>query len=333
MADETRAARPFGHTDAQNTYPAALIDWASFTLPIDARQAFIEAQNLETTPLDHAYYGYTEGAATLDGALIMWNPNRPDMGAHFSINGASLPMIGDLRAFLQSAIDAGGKFTRLDVALDDRSGLLDWQTIERAVRGCELTSRWKSAKVTDDVDFATGATSGRIIRFGQRSSRASARLYDKRLERIQKGETDPGHWLRYEVEFHAEDADAIARLAVADEWPTVLGVMRQYLDFRTPGADSNKSRWAVASWWARFMGFVGKVKGLFSGERQRSIEDVRRWVARQVSPSIALLLAASGGNFDAILKMADAGRASWKARHRAILATAGAPLAYARVGV
>jgi phage replication initiation protein len=296
-----------------------LIDWASFTLPFEARQAFIEAQGLETTPIERAYYGYSQGAVTLDGALIMWNPERPEMGCHFSINGASLPMIGDLRAFLQAAIDAGGHFTRLDVALDDRAGLLDWQTIERAVRACELTSRWKSAKVADDVDFSSGAVSGRIIRFGQRASRASARLYDKQMERIAKGEPDPGHWLRYEVEFHAEDADTIARLALADEWARVLGVIRGYLDFRTPNGDSNKSRWPVADWWARFMGFVSKVKGLFSGERQRTIEDVRRWVARQVSPSLALLLSAGGGDFGAILKMADAGRASWKAKHRAIL--------------
>jgi phage replication initiation protein len=59
-------------------------------------------------------------------------------------------------------------------------------------------------------------------------------------------------------------------------------------------SDSNKSRWLIAGWWARFLENAAKVR-LALPRSERTLEKVFAWIDRQVAPSMALLTKAQGG--------------------------------------
>jgi DNA relaxase NicK len=131
-----------------------------------------------------------------------------------------------------------------------------------------------------------------------------------------------GHWVRVEVEFHAERAQAAAlALTECDGVAKIAGVVRSYLDFKEASGDGNTSRWETSAFWLDFLGRAAKCRLDVAGVA-RTLATVVRWLDRQVMPSIALWFASASGDVGELVRWIDRGRARWKPEHMAMLAAA-----------
>ena len=105
----------------------------------------------------------------------------------------------------------GVHLTRLDVAIDDKSGLVDLEEVRRCVDGGLIVSRFKSAYVIEKKSLATGKGFGVTVNFGSRVSDLMVRMYNKAAEQKQES---AGPWVRVELEAKDENASALASLLV-----------------------------------------------------------------------------------------------------------------------
>ena len=65
------------------------------------------------------------------------------------------------------------------------------------------------------------------------------------------------------------------------------------MEFKERGADSNVSRWLPSSWWLDFLERASKARIVVASE-ERTLEDVKQWVEKQVAPSLFVLAATIG---------------------------------------
>lgn len=143
-------------------------------------------------------------------------------------------------------LDTRINITRLDLAFDDHTGVLDLYRIKQDVEERNYTGSPKKAQViwSDDQEEDI---QGLTVYIGSNKSPVMIRIYDKAAERGYKDV----HWVRVELQLRHERAGAaIAEiLKIQDVGKTFSGVLRNYCCFREPTADTNKSRWPIAEYW------------------------------------------------------------------------------------
>lgn len=282
------------------------LDWLAFTfvgledaLEIQHMLEIVKAGLGDFEEEELGFNGYHCSGRFYSTGRIGWTPDSPSMGVHISFPSGALGNIALERGW--SPFDLLGRVfamvnnlrfrvqvTRLDVALDDTSGGLDWDVIRRS---CSL----KSALVTifrrvwsPRVDLLKERES-RTIYFGERASDTFLRIYDKAEQ--QGLET---HWLRVEIEVKHKRADMLARLCYsAESFLPAVQYIKKYLDFKSPRpGDSNPRRWPTADWWFRFLS-VSDELSLKMPKPSVSVERMAGWLARQAAVAFACLNAAS----------------------------------------
>lgn len=278
-----------------------LIDYVRFTLPY-TRDSFDSLSRYlvgEGERLDTGLNGYSERSSVLGSGFVLWHPNRPDMGVHCVLPAKALAQI-DLTpiGLMNWVLDKGGKFTRIDVAYDDFSGLLDIAEIDRKLRKGEVVTRWKKAKTqTGSYAIGTGMDDGSGVTIGSRVSEAYCRIYDKKMERERlKIDVPVKSWVRCEIELKGEKSNELAKIlggSVFDNNASELLANFLYgmLDFKDPGKDTNKSRWETSGWWLKFVQATGKLKVSLPKD-ERTIDDVKEWWLSSVAPMTAVILLA-----------------------------------------
>lgn len=270
------------------------LDWLSGTVPVpaDSSPAAVAVMVGELCGgfvlLDRGGMGYTSAASVLGSGRVLWHPDRSEMGVHVVLPASALERLpGDWRGFVQALLWVGAKFTRCDLALDQHETALD--VVRAAVAARQVVSRFRKALHMQNM-WGEGET----VYLGAPSSDTKVRIYDKRAESLERGEEVPeGVWVRCEVEFHRERADAVLRGVYDGEDPA--GFVRAVLDFRDLTEDGRSNRCTVFDWWERWLG--GVQKAIFNlPKRAGDLDSLRRWVRRQVAPTLALLLKADEDN-------------------------------------
>ena len=141
-------------------------------------------------------------------------------------------------------------FTRLDLAFDDHTGILDINRIRQDVEDRNYTGSpkiasfvWKDHQETD--------IQGLTVYVGSMKSPIFVRIYNKAAER---GFNDR-HWIRVEICMRKDRAMAAVAeiLKLQDVGKTFCGVLRNYCCFRESAADTNKSRWPIADYWENLL--------------------------------------------------------------------------------
>lgn len=243
---------------------------------------------LDWQELNKGAMGYTHSALFAGTGRVYWFPERPDMGVHVSLPSRALDQIGaSAEAILRDLRSMGFKCSRIDIAADDFEGRLNMSAIRQKVMRNEMVFR--AQKVNEDRALLGGA--GDTFYFGKRGSRSFIRIYDKSAEQADLHKGVYTHWVRAEMEYRQERAEAAARL-IAINWDTwhemARGWFMAFLDFKVPGEDSNKSRWLTCDWWAAFLENATKMRLVLDPEI-RTVETVKHWVDRQVTPSLYVL--------------------------------------------
>ena len=200
------------------------------------------------------------------------------------------------------------RVTRLDVALDDYHGVLDFDQMERKLKAGEYRSCMKRYNVIRQLD-TSGNIKGRSIYVGQSRTKSSkngnyfVRFYDKYAESKNKSVVMPKEvedvttgdgthiWQRYEIQFNKGKAQHVVDqiLAAGSFAEVYMGVMRNIVEFLSRSKkDVNKSRWQMCKWWQDFLQGAQKCK-LSDPERDLDLGRLLHWLRVAVVPSLHLL--------------------------------------------
>ncbi len=185
------------------------------------------------------------------------------------------------------------RLTRLDVAFDDMSGLLDIDTICDKTRLEEFVSRIQRYE-------AIYGSKGNSVNFGAKGSNVFIRIYDKARER---GYTDGRHWIRCELQLRKENACGfVNKIPEHGLSELYCGVLKNYLSFREVDEDdSNKRRWSESPWWTSFINSTRAISILEKPGVIYNLSACEKYVLTQPVGSIKTLIHIYGT--DAFIEM------------------------------
>lgn len=190
----------------------------------------------------------------------------------------------------------GMNVSRLDVACDEKEGILNHRTLCSSTEKRRFVSRARK-KIWINGDEEE-------VLWGSKSSDTRLRIYNKALERKTEG-----HWMRAEFQFRDEAADSFIfnLLDYGDIGRTYSGVLNNYLRYTTkapiPG-QRNQSRLNTASWWLRFTGTAEKISNVKVGGMEYNFDSLERFLSEQCASSMKAYIRACGGDVTALLRLA-----------------------------
>lgn len=263
----------------------AIIDWLSFTIHAkdgesvrDLASWLLSKFPEGATPLERGSMGYTSGWRLPAGGLLLFNPQRPDMGVHCSCPSGLLSLLDvSPQAVINMVLVEGGHFTRVDVAID--TDQVPMAVVVAAQERGELVSRAQDRRLVHN--YRDGSET---LYIGAGSSRRLVRFYDKALE---QGLEDGGVWTRCEVQFRADQAQTAACHIAGGVG--LCSLIVSSVDFRYVDQDSNVSRCPQLDWWAAWVGQVERVSFAIRKAATEVVERAYEWVRRQVGPTLAFL--------------------------------------------
>ena len=319
----------------------AIFDWIEFTIHNNTVEKIItetlKLKKDDFVNLPKGKIGYTKQKIWNEGSLfILYNEDeeKSKMGVHIILSGSGCRQyeknknIRDL--ILCVSEHEKFKFTRIDIAIDDREGkTINFDRFLKESNKHNFSSLWYKWSCIMEKRIADGQALGRTIYYGSKSSQIFMRVYDKHLEQQKKQKKkreDPPepmkeniNWTRLEIVFREKRAELAATyLASCNEIGRLIrGVLKQYIRFLEKPKDSKdqrKRRWKTASWWDKLIGEVEKIK-LTIKPAKKSIEDMKSWVEKQIFPTIAAITTANEGDMDWLIEMIIKGRSRLKTKH------------------
>lgn len=237
-----------------------LFDWLTFTCTLDniAPNNLVYLLGLEDQDfkLVESYrYGYSK-RLEFGGVSILYD-GQPGMGICVDCSGTGCRSIEtfskvDWNIIFNRINCDGFNITRLDVAFDDHTGLLDIQLILNDTDDhlYRSRSRWWL------VEY--GST-GICIYHGSPTSNFRCRIYDKAAER---GLTDGTHWIRVEIVLRNVNAkEFVSKICEGFNIGTLYrGVLANYLVYCKESNDSNRSRWEASDYWFALLGSASPIR-------------------------------------------------------------------------
>lgn len=190
---------------------------------------------------------------------------RPEMGICLDMSGQGCRDFEEFSSLswfdlLENIFRSGRvNITRLDLAYDDHTGLLDIYRMRCDVEDRNYIGKSKKAMVIWS-DNQESDIQGLTLQIGSKSSPVLIRIYDKAAER---GYGDEMHWVRVELQLRESRAYEAVKLLYQRESVGIVasGIIRNYCCFVTPsGTDSNRSRWPIAEYWQRVLEGMEKLR-------------------------------------------------------------------------
>ena len=199
---------------------------------------------------------------------------------------------GKVETTLKKRTDCLCNVSRIDVACDDKAGLLDMSMmLHKAYDLHEFNSRMRD--VNNNRSKKGDDSTGCSLYIGSSTSSFRMRIYDKALEQKQKGnwtQNAKGDWIRVEMVMRDENARGfVAQAAQAESIGRLAG---QVLNdkFRFIERDNkNISRCSVSDWWAAFVDEVERLVIWSRSVIQHPIYQVEWWIRSQVATSMAMI--------------------------------------------
>lgn len=308
------------------------IDWLSFTITalsnIDEVISFLGYNRMDFDNMAHGGKGY-KSMIRLNGysVCILFDGNE-DMGIHVDISGSAISEV--LRSFshtlkvdtpfgyaydidfsstflreLLVKIRCYGHITRLDLAIDD-IGCKYFTTddIVSLYFETRIISKFRNLKNVVESEVS-GNKTGHTLYFGSRTSGIFLRIYDKQLEQNKKNsnsEIPPifYSWVRWELECKGERANSVADfiLSGVNLGELTMGILSNYM--RIINLDNNnRSRCSVYDKWDSFLSNISSLK-LYVPHDEKSMNDKKNWVSKQVMPTLAAIIMSDGGSLEFI---------------------------------
>lgn len=254
-----------------------LYDWLSFTSKVHTPEQIIEALGLTACPWQEikGAHGYQD--RKYFSCISIHYHGREDMGIWVEMSGQgcrtfeTLSKIGWENLF-HWITSNGLKITRLDVAFDDHSGILDINQIFEDTRAGNWVGRsnyWE----------ATLSSKGSTVQVGSPQSKVLIRIYDKAAERHCEAGT---HWIRIEIQLRDDRAVQFMGIPLGIG-EAFSGVLLNYLRYVIPDdTDENKWRWQMRPYWLNVLDVVTPISiyrspGMDYNEEKLKKNVVDRW--------------------------------------------------------
>lgn len=260
-----------------------LYDWLSFTTKRSDPYYIVDLLGLSHIPweLTKGARGYRD-RLYFNAISIHFN-GRPDMGVWCEMSGQGCRAFETLTKLDQKWEDLFAEITaqqmnitRLDVAYDDHSGMLDIDEIIQDTRKKEYVSKSDYWEITE-------SSKGQTVQFGSPQSDVLIRIYDKARERnCPAGE----HWIRCELQLRRERAIAFTQLGLTIG-QSYCGVVVNYLRFVDPvDGDKNRWRWPIKPYWGEFLCWANAISIYEAPGLEYNYDRCERYVIRQAGNAI-----------------------------------------------
>lgn len=283
-----------------------IIDWFQFTLHTysieEVLKLLFDTTIEQCTHTMQGLNGYTETYTFGRKMHVMLNRTRIEMGINVMFSGSACreyeamfdfeKLIHKLAELNQDYIN----FNRIDIAIDYYGSDFSVKTIEKKVEKEQLTSRFKTVSVLYEKEIH-GERIGEQVTFGRKVSDLHVVFYNKLKERKEMGyqfEKDIKNWLRCEMRFRHDNANALYKLLVKDYdsiGKYAKGVLRRYLSFKVGiynGDKEHKYRAEECKWWINFTENASRLK-LEKRSLSSSIVKKRDYAQQRLSKILAVL--------------------------------------------
>lgn len=188
--------------------------------------------------------------------------------------------------------------TRLDLAVDDRVGILNLNTIFNKAVSRSQPDRcywWGGFKVCNRIQGDQGTT----IYFGSAKSLVRIRIYDKAKE----SNLVDTIWNRVETVFRdCKAIQVLNQICNDNSYQVYSSILRGLLIFTTKPissfSESNESRQAedyICNWWTKLLNGGQRVTLSGSTQRKKNWNKTRRYVNKNLSKTLAIYSEVLGG--------------------------------------
>lgn len=265
--------------DSRTAENIVIYDWLSFTSKTHSPDDLIA-----TLGLAHVPWTETKGARGYRdrkyfSCISVHYNGRADMGVWVEMSGQgcrtfeSLSSVGweGIFSFIR---DNSLKITRLDVAYDDHSGVLNIRDIVEDTQNGMYVSK-------SDYWETVLSSKGSTVQIGSPQSKVLIRIYDKAAER---GKPDE-HWIRCEMQLRDDRAVQFTKIPLPIG-QAYAGVLLNYLRYVEPGEDSNKWRWPMRGYWCNLVEDAERISIYQSPGMEYNEERCKRYVINQAGNAI-----------------------------------------------
>lgn len=254
---------------------------------------------------DYGFYSYSEHYAL--GDIFVLCSHELDKGVLVELKGRGCRqfesyLLAQQRSwyeFFMDALVAGGVMKRLDLAINDHTGMLDIPELTEKCRNEECVSVFRSFK-----SYASGelvkheeqdkAGMGYTLYIGSLKSEVYFCVYEKSYEQyIKLGipiEEAPIK-NRFEIRLKNERAYYAVRdlLTYYDAERTAFSIINRYVRFVDKEADKKRNDWKLSVRWAWFIGENREPLKLTTKPEPYTLDRTLRWIQRQVDPTLKML--------------------------------------------
>ena len=254
---------------------------------------------------DYGHYKYTEHYYI--GDVFVFTSQDEEKGVLLELKGKGCHqfesyLLAQERSwydFFMDALIEGGVMKRLDLAINDRTGILDIPELTLKCTNEECVSVFRSFKSYASGELvkhkeADKAGMGHTLYIGSLKSEVYFCVYEKNYEQYAK-QGIPNEEVpiknRFEIRLKDERAYYAVRdlLTYYDAERTAFSIINRYIRFADKEPDKRKSEWKTNDRWAWFIGEGRPPLRLTTKPEPYTLERTLRWVERQVDPTLKML--------------------------------------------
>ena len=267
---------------------------------------------------DYGFYSYTEHYYL--GDIFVFTSADEEKGVLLELKGKGCRqfesyLVAQERSwydFLMDTLLEGGVMKRLDLAINDRAGILDIPELTEKCNREECISVFRSFK-----SYASGelirkqeqdkAGMGHTLYIGSLKSEVYFCCYEKNYEQYAKLGIPVSEALiknRFEIRLKNERAYYAVRdlLTHYDAERTAFSIINRYLRFVDIEEDKRRENWKLNDRWAWFIGKGREPLKLTTQPEPYTLSRTLNWIARQVAPTLKMLKRIDAGNNTEYLK-------------------------------
>lgn len=302
------------------------IDWLQFTSksesPIEVIHDILKMKATDFIELNGGKLGYQRQLFTEGISVLFQGGNQKEgenMGTHVIISGKGCRIYENIRPLLDLIEDvsmSNSKITRLDLAMDDKEGtVILLEKIIKDVYAGNIVSRWRTGVELTKLDLQKSKKIGSTINLGSRTSDVFLRIYNKSMQ--QKIE---GNWIRMELEVKGDKVIELQKLLREHNAGMLFGqIMNNYIRIVQPDKkNKNKSRWKNKKYWDKIITETERIQ-LSVIKKERTLDDMKGWMEKQVSATVATIVLAEGGSVDYLYDLIKDGEKKLKDKHKQII--------------
>lgn len=285
-----------------------LFDYVRIRFPTtNARKIIQEVLHLNFDYMlheDYAFYSYQEQYVM--GDIVVMVSQEEDKGILIEMKGRGCRqfetfLLAQKRSwydFFETSLKLGGVMKRLDLAINDRAGLLNIPYLTKKCQNEECISLFRTFKSYRSGELLKADEKdgmGNTLYIGSLKSEVYFCLYEKDYEQYIKlgiplDQTETKN--RFEIRLKNERAyHAIMDLMKGRSIEsTTFSIITRYMRIADKVQGKRRTNWPLNEKWGRFVGRNRKEIQLTSEPKPYTIERTYNWLGRQVAPTLKITI-------------------------------------------